>query len=184
MTMGVPSQEPNPLDNPDLFDVIELAGVESPGVVKLSGHDDKTTWDVKSGSGLKGASLTRKGTPPPEFTATFFLADTDDFNDWPAFRDAINSSVTGTTKALDIYHPDLAANGIHSVVKGTIGGTVHDGKGGQTIVVKFQVYAPPVKAAGSPSGSKSKPANDPNAAANAELAALTKQYQSTPWGTL
>jgi len=184
------SIEPNPHDNPDLFDSVELAGVKSPGVVKLSGHDDKTSWDVKAGSGQAGASLTRKGTPPVEFTATFYLATSEEQDAWAYFRDVIKSSVAGTTKALDIYHPDLEANGIKSVVKGTIGGVVHDGKGGQTIAVKFQVYAPPVKAAGSPSGSASKAKRegktvvDPNAAANAELAALTAQYQATPWGTL
>ncbi len=181
-------REPNPWDDPDLFDSIDLGGLRSPGVVKLSGHDDKTTWDVKAGSGQTGATMTRKGTAPPEFTATFFLADNDDIGAWPAFRDQINSTVVGSTKALDVYHPDLAASQIHSVVKGTIGGVTHDGKGGQTIVVKFQVYAPPVKATGTPNGSasksKSNAAPDPNAEANAELAALTKQYQATPWGTL
>ncbi len=180
-------REPNPHDDPELFDTFDLGGMRSPGVTKWSGHDDKTTWDVKAGSGQAGASLTRKGTPPPEITATIFLADDDDIAAWPDFRTQIQSTVTGTTKALDIYQPDLAANGIHSVVKGTIGGVTHDGKGGQTIVVKFQVYAPPVKATGSPSGSSTKKTNaapDPNAAANAELAALTKQYQATPWGTL
>lgn len=180
------SAEPNPHDNPELFDHVELAGATSPGVVKLSGHDDKTMWDVKAGSGQSGASLTRKGAPPPEFTATFYLADGDEIDAWFYFRALINSSVAGETTALDIYHPDLEANGIKSVVKGTIGGTVHDGKGGQTIAVKFQVYAPPVKAAGSPSGSTrtGKTTVDPNAAANAELAALTATYAKTPWGTL
>ena len=181
------SAEPNPHDNPDLFDSIELGGARSPGVVKLSGHDDKTVWDVKAGSGQAGASLTRKGTPPPEFTATFYLATNEEQDEWFYFRALIQSSVKGDTKALDIYHPDLEANGIRSVVKGTIGGVVHDGKGGQTVAVKFQVYAPPVKAAGSPSGSKARTGKtvvDPNAAANAELAALTAQYKATPWGTL
>jgi hypothetical protein len=110
------------------------------------------------------------------------MANEEQIGQWVDFREAINATVKGTTvTAVDIYHPDLARNGIKSVVKGTIGGTTYDGKGGQTIVVTFQVYAPPVAAGGSPSGSKSNK-NDPNAAANAELAALTAQYKATPWG--
>lgn len=176
-------REPNPIEDEELFNSIELGGVRSPGTVKLSGHDDKTDWDVKAGAGQKGATMTRKGEVPPSFKAAFYLADLEDIGAWPPFRDLIRSTVAGTTKALDIYHPDLEANRIHSVVKGTIGGVVHDGKGGQTITVDFQVYAPPVKAGGSPSGSSSNAkAPDPNAAANAELARLTAQYQATPWG--
>lgn len=179
--------EPSPITDEEIFNVIELAGVESPGVVTLSGHDSIVEWDVKSASGQKGASLTKKTEKPREFTASFYLADQDDFDDWPAFRDVINSSVAGKVpKALDIYHPDLESNGFKSVVKASIAGVKHDGKGGQTYVVKFQEYAPPIASGGSPTGSASKPKTtaDPNAAANAQLAALTAQYQATPWGTL
>ena len=170
------------MNDPELFDAIDLGGATSPGTVTLSGHDDKVEWDVKAGSGQKGATMTRKGGVPIAFKAAFFLADEEQIAAWHEFRAVIESTVTGTPKAIDIYHPDLESQGIRSVVKGTVGGTVHDGKGGQTITVTFQVYAPPVAAAGTPSGSKAKKGPDPNAAANAELAALTKQYQETPWG--
>lgn len=100
-----------------------------------------------------------------------------------AAQAAVAPKPSAAFRALDIYHPDLAANDIKSVLKGLIGGVVHDGKGGQTIVVKFQEYRPPVAIGGSPSGSKtSSHATDPNAAANAELERLTAQYQATPWG--
>lgn len=175
-------REPDPINDAELFDTIDLGGVFSPGTVKLSGHNDKVGWDVKAGSGQKGASMTRKGAVPPEFTATVFLATEEQIALWPAFRTAINATVAGkAAKAVDIYHPDLASVGITSVVKAEIGGVVHDGKGGQTIAVKFQVYAPPVATGGSPSGSKAKKGPDPNAAALAELAALTEEYKRTPW---
>ena len=181
---------PNPIDNESLYNSVILAGVASPGKVTLSGHDRRTNWDVKAGPNLDGATVTRKDTKPIEFTATFYLVydkaqDVNDLDGWPPFQAAIESSVSGPTpKALDIYHPDLASNGIRSVVKATIGGVQHDGKGGQTIVVKFQEYKPPKIRSGSPTGSKSSTssANDPNAAAQAQLAALTAQYQQTPWG--
>jgi hypothetical protein len=68
-------------------------------------------------------------------------------------------------------------------VLGSIGGTIHDGKGGRTIVVKLQEYKPPKPKGGSPTGAGGFKAGsqDPNAAANAEIAALTAQYKATPW---
>lgn len=177
--------EPSPLWDEELFNSIELAGVKSPGTVKLSGHDRKINWDVKAGKGQSGASTTLKDIPLIEFTAAFYLADEEDFQDWTAFRELINSTVSGATpKALDIYHPSLAANKIKSVVLASMGGDVFDGKGGKTVTVKFQEYAPPKKKGGAPRGGSSKPSAvvDPNAAANAELARLTEQYKNTPWG--
>ncbi len=180
-------QAPNPIDNEDLYTGIFLAGVRSPGRVTLSGHDRKVGWDIKKGAGQSGATTTRSSEEPVEFTASFYLVKDvaqgiDDFADWPAFLDLINSTVAGKTpKALDVYHPDLASNDIKSVVKGTVLGTVHDGKGGQTIAVKLLEYRPPKPAGGTPSGSATKKP-DPNADVKAELAKLTAEYQKTPWG--
>jgi hypothetical protein len=178
---------PNPIDNEELYNQIELGNLKSPGKVTLSGHDRKIDWDVKVGPNMSGASTTLKGVPPVEFTATFYLVQdvaqgVDDFADWPAFLNLINSTVSGKKpKALDIYHPDLAANDIRSVVKKGVGGMVHDGKGGATVAVTFLEYKPPKPKTVTPLGSK-KAEVDPNAAAKEELARLTKQYQETPWG--
>lgn len=180
--MAMP-REPNPLEDEDLFDSFILGGVTSPGQVKsIAGHDRKINWDVKAGSGQSGASTTLKDIPLIEFTITLFFATLEDFGAWFSFRDHVNSTISGAKpKALDIYYPDLASNGITSVVLSSMGGVVHDGKGGQTVSIKFQEYKPPKPKGGSPSGSKAK-GPDPNAAANAELAALTAQYAATPWG--
>jgi hypothetical protein len=179
----------NPLDHPEAYEHIVLAGKRSPGVVTLSGHDRKIGWDIKKGPGQSGATTTRTSEDPVEFTCTFYLVrddvqGIDDLQEWPTFLALIDSTVSGPTpKALDIYHPDLIIQGISSVVKGTVVGTVHDGKGGQTIAVKFLEYKPPKPKKGSPSGSKTKPKakSDPNQAALDELAKLTDQYNSTPW---
>lgn len=170
---------PNPIDNPDLYDRIQLGGVKSPGVVTLSGHDRVIKWDVKSGPSLSGAVTSLKEVPPIEFSASFYLADADDFADWVSFQAVIESTVNGTkTKALPIYHPDLASQvpPISSVVKASVAGVVHDKQGGQTIVVKFQEYRPPKPKSTAPVG------KDPDAALLAELKELTEQYKKTPWG--
>lgn len=180
---------PNPIDDEDLYDSLELGGVRSPGKLTLSGHNDVNKWDIKSGSGQKGATMTLKARDPATFLATFYLVrDTaigvDDFADWDAFLEVVNSTTSGATpKALDVYHPDLEEVGIRSVVKAEVIGSVHDGKGGVTKSVKFTEYLPPKKKGGTPSGSKSSAkAPDPNQAAKDELAKLTAEYQRTPWG--
>jgi hypothetical protein len=180
---------PNPIDDPELYKSIILAGVPSPGQVTLSGVERKVNWDIKTAPGQSGATTTLKDIPPAEFTANFYLVrddalGIDDFEDWPAFQKLIDSTVADAKpKALDCYHPDLAALDIKSVVKAGVGGVVHDGKGGQTISVRFLEYKPPKKKGGSPSGSKTKPKKpDPDQAALDELARLTDEYKKTPWG--
>ena len=65
----------------------------------------------------------------------------------------INSTLTGSKpSAVDIYHPDLAANDIKSVVKASVGGMTYDGKGGALVVVRFQEYRPVKKQGGTPLG--------------------------------
>lgn len=184
----MPPVEPNPIEDEDLFDTIELGGQTSPGQVKsITGHDRKINWDVKEGEGQSGASSTLKSIPLRAPVVTFYLATLEDIAQWSLFREQCLSTITGATpKALDIYHPDLAAYEVRSVTLANMGAPQHDGKGGQTIAVTFQEYAPPKPKGGSASGSASKSkknaAPDPNAAANAELAALTQQYKQTPWG--
>ncbi len=172
--------EPDPKDD-DSFDFLELGGVESPGVVKLSGHDRKVNLDVKAGSGQVGASMTLKDIPPIPFTGTIYMADDEDFDDWPAFRDQCESTFIPKLRGLEIYHPDLASQKITSVTVTSIGGIQHDGKGGRTAVIAFQEYKPPKPKTGTVSGSSaSKAKADPNAAALKELADLTDQYKAIP----
>jgi hypothetical protein len=174
---------PNPLDDETLYAVFTLGQSASPGYIKsISGHDSKVNWDVKAGTGQSGASVTLKDIPLRTVKIDIVLSDEDDYAAWDDFRDVIESTVAGTTpKALEVYHPELAAVGITSVVKGNISGPKYDGKGGAIYTIELQEYRPPKPKGGSPSGTK-KPTNDPNAAANAELAALTAQYAATPWG--
>jgi len=164
---------PNPVDSPDLYNVIELAGRKSPGIVTLSGHDRNEKWDIKPADGSAGASTTYKGEEIAQFQASFYLVkdptqDLNEFADWESFAALIRSSLPtgGKPKALTIYHPDLAANDIKSVCKASIGGMAHDGNGGATVVVKFLEFRPPKKKGGAPkststSSTTAKP--DPNA---------------------
>jgi hypothetical protein len=177
---------PNPVDQPELFDSIVLAGVRSPGIVTLSGHDRNEKWDVKEADGRGGASTTHKGEQVAQFTASFYLLKDpvlglDEFAQWDVFSAVIRSSLprTGKPVALDISHPDLYKNDIKSVSKASIGGMTHDGKGGATVVVKFIEFRPPKKRGGTPASSKAAAAKvDPNADLKAEVAALLQKAQA------
>lgn len=177
----------NPLDHESAYDSIVLAGVRSPGRVTLSGHDRSYDWDVKKAKGAQGASTTYNGEEPSDaIVATFFLVrddaeGIDDLEEWPDFLGVVKSALaSGSVKALDVYHPDLVANGITQVVPKKIGGVVHDGKGGQTIAITFLEYKAPKPAGGAVRGSKKKP--DPDQALLDEIGKLTTQYKATPWG--
>lgn len=172
------STEPNPLDCEGIYDTILLRGVTSPGVVTLSGHERAAAWDVQAGVGVRGGNTRLKSLPPGSFTATFYLSDRAEFDAWASFRDLIFSSVSGPSPiGLEIYHPDLVVNGFRTVSLATMGGVVHDHKGGQTIAVKFQEYAPPKPVKPIPK------VKDPRVTAReAEIARLTAQNERTPWG--
>ncbi len=173
---------PNPIDHGELYDSVQLAGRRSPGLVTLSGHDRNQKWDVKAADGAGGASTTYKGEEIAQFTASFYLVldpvlGLDEFEEWATFAAIIRSSLPpkGKPKALDIYHPDLAANDIKSVCQASISGMVHDGKGGATVTVKFLEYRPAKKKGGTPSGSTTKATTkppDPNADLKAQVASL------------
>lgn len=179
----------NPYDFPDAYDALIIAGVKTPGVVTLSGHQRTYNWDVKEGQGQSGASTTLKGDKPSEITASFYLLaknpddpDRDEFQEWAEIAGLLRSSVTGTKpKALEVYHPDLIANWIGAVVLSEMGGLVHDGKGGATVTVKLLEYRPPKPAGGSPKKAATKKP-DPDQAKLDEIAKLTDQYKQTPWG--
>lgn len=158
----------DPFNGEDVWNKIVVAGIESPGVVRLSGHDRKIAWDIKEGTGQDGATTSRKGKPIGEFDAEFELSndptspDSNDFDDWDSFQALLETSVSGKDPvALDIYHPDLARNHFSSVVLGSIGAMSLDGKGGGKIKVHFLEYNPPKKkAATGANGSKSKTEGD------------------------
>jgi len=174
---------PNPIDNPDLYDSIELAGRRSPGVVTLSGHDRNHKWDVKPADGANGASTTHKGEEITQFQASFYLVKDpvlglDEFALWETFAAIIRKSIpkVGSPTALKIYHPDLAANDIKTISHATIGGMTHDGKGGATVVVKFLEYRP-IKKKTSSGSPLPKPLEkpDPNADLKAQVRDLTNE---------
>jgi hypothetical protein len=179
-----------PYEQGETLDYIVLGATRSPGVVKLIGHDRDQNWDVQAAKGSTGASSTLEGEPVGQFQASFYLASSpgddgvSDFDRWEDFQRLIESTTSGPKPtALPIYHPDLARNRFTEVSNGGVGGMLHDGRGGATVIVKFIEYRPPKpkpaakaqpkaggsSAAGARTGVTTIERPDPNAAAKAKL---------------
>jgi hypothetical protein len=181
-----------PTDDPNDIDTHLLGTTRSPGKVVFSGHDRLKNWDIQKAKGTQGGSSQLNGDDVGTFKATYSLADdgTDppgegQFDQWENFQKLIESMTNGPTPfALSIYHPDLARNKYTKVSNGGVGGMVRDGKGGATVVVTYTEYKPPkpkaaakptAKSGGSRGGNSAALAEDPNAAAKRELAALVQE---------
>jgi hypothetical protein len=168
---------------PDLFASIMINTTWTPGKVTLSGHNRAQSFEEQRPKGKTGWNTVHHGPKPFAFTASFFLADADDLDQWEIVQKLLESSLSGPKpKVLYLYHPDLIRNKILDAVVEEIGGFVHDGKNGTTVAVKFREYRPPKeRPATKPAAGKPRTGDtsiDPNAAAKRELAALLDQAKA------
>lgn len=163
----------NPIDHPEVWDRVVVAGVASPGYCKIKQHARKNEWDIKRGKGAKGATITYVQRPPMQFTIEFYAGYYDisgaggpsDFAAWDAFLPLLQYDPTKKTpQAIDIYHPALADVDLSSVVTESIGGWEDAGDNLFKREIAFLEYFPPParSAVGGPTGSKSAtPGNGP-----------------------
>jgi hypothetical protein len=153
----------NPFDDPREFDYVTVAGQVSPGVCVVSGAGLKEGWEVKTGKGIKGATLTRTHRPPIEFTLEFTLYDADTWDAWEAFESVFEyDPVKKTGNAVEISHPLLARRHITSAVTKELGQPVYDPAATWwKVKIDMIQYSPPPKknATGTPGGSTSSSAS-------------------------
>lgn len=139
----------NPFDHPEVYDVVQIGGVRSPGVIKpggITGFKREHEWDIKKGKGAQGASLSYVQRPPAQGSITFTLVDRIHFEQWEDFRPQFLYDPTKTNpQAVDIFHPVLADLGIGSVVANSISQFENDGYGEWHCTVDFTEYFPPPK---------------------------------------
>lgn len=146
----------NPLDNPQVYDVIQLGLVTSPGICVVSGFKRQHTWDRKNGKGVKGGTSTLTAIPPVSGSVKFFLWQPSHWDEWELFRPLfLHDPTRKAVQAVDIYYPSLARIGIKSVVCEDIGAEEPEGLGKWSITVQLLEYYPPAKKSvvGTPSGS-------------------------------
>lgn len=183
----------NPLDNPEVWDVVVISGVTSPGIIKdgTLGEWKRThDFDVKKGKGTLGATVTFTSKPPAEGSITFLLWTPDHFTAWDSFLPLLKYDPTKkAASAVDIYHPALDAIDIASVVCTKIGNVMHEGKQLYSITVDFLEYFPtpnasavstPTGATGTPPppNNPGNPPANPGSAEEQQIAALLKQAQA------
>jgi hypothetical protein len=177
----------NPHDNEDLYRSIVVGGKTSPGIVTLSGHDNRHNWDTKTMKEQDGAESTYLGSPVCQFEARFKLVvdyhtGVDQFALWDEFQRVLEKLNSGNKPlAVSIYHPDLARLRITEVQLASIGGMTHDDKGDGYVSVKFLEHRHPKKKAATtakvvPNATFKPVDNGPNAAREKELRDLRLEY--------
>lgn len=160
----------NPIDHPEVYDVVRIGGVTSPGVIKpggITGFKREHEWDIKTGKGTQGASLSYVQRPPSQGSITFTLVDRIHFEQWEDFRPQFKYDPTKTNpQAVEIFHPVLADLDIHSVVANSISQLENDGVGEWHCTVDFTEYFPPPKKSAVATPTTSKTDTNPQTAAN------------------
>jgi len=183
----------DPIDNPNAWMVLLVENQPTPGwITNMSGFGLKTGWDVKTGKGAKGASITLTNQPPSKGSITWTIGGQFarlHFSQWaeflPRFKYAPDKNAS--TNAVAVYHPALADLGVTSVVVEEIGMWQHMGRVKYERKIDFIVWTPPPAASivstptrasetsgSSPKGSQPDPVAD---AEQARIAALLKQAQ-------
>jgi hypothetical protein len=182
---------PNPNTDPTTYNVLVLASLPSPGVVKLEGVERETGWDQQEAQGQDGANSVKKGSKLVKFTARWKLTKDESRNDfaaWETWSKVLDAPVDSkSSKALDAYHPQLAEVKCRSVVL-TKRGTIKPGEGTETglgiVECEFLEFNPPKPApATTPNGSAVRGRtleviDDPNADVKDQLAQRQKTLQA------
>lgn len=146
----------NPVETPEFYDHLIIAGVETPGVVKIDGASRPYKWDVKEGKGTSGGTTTFQGAGVPKVKVTLTMWLPEHFAAWDDLRTALQASLSKAVTALDVLYPDLSELDIFSCVVEDIGQVKRVKQGDTLSTVDFSLieYHPPKKAGGNPSGSK------------------------------
>ena len=153
----------NPIDNAQDYDFCEVNGEENPGIIApggVTGFKRDTEWETKKGKGTKGGTATLVQLPPSKGSIKFLLWTAAHFEAWDqTFRKQFKYDPTKKTKnAVDIFHPILAKQSVHSVVTESIGPETPEGQGRWSITIDLLEYLPPPKktVTGTPGGSGGK----------------------------
>jgi hypothetical protein len=134
----------DPLLQPGAWDVLDAAGVISPGVARLiAGGGREYVWDIRQAPGTQGYVMTYRGWKAGEditFRFTFFehpqgsTYQVSFYNQVQSFYDVwVPLWALDARKLLPqptaVYHPSLAANDIENLVCKRIGPLETDDKG-------------------------------------------------------
>jgi len=139
----------DPTTNPNAWMVLLVENQPTPGwITSMTGFGLKTGWDVKTGKGAKGASITLTNQPPSKGSITWTVGGQYApllFSKWaeflPKFKYQPDKNLP--TSAVAVYHPALADVGVTSVVVEEIGIWQHMGRQKYERKIDFIVWTPP-----------------------------------------
>ncbi len=118
----------DPILNPTWWDVVNVAGVVSPGLCEVGEFTKGNEWDVKKGKGSDGATLTYVQRKPAKGKLKFYLWTSQHFVQWSTFYANFKYDPTKKdVQAVEIFHPSLAAIELHAFVTEDITNIVHEG---------------------------------------------------------
>ena len=133
---------------PSTWDVIQIAGITSPGIVRLSGFDRKFVWDKKRGKGAQGVDLSYVGKDIAQGRFVFEAWTEAHFEAWETFIPLFKYDPTRETlEAVEVWNPLLSDVDITQIVVESIGPFEHQGAGLWRRAVNVLEWKPPPKAA-------------------------------------
>lgn len=137
----------NPIDSPELFDIVFIGGIQAPGIVSaesLESFKKAHEWDVKKGKGSIGGTTTFVQRPPTKGYLEFWLWESDHWTQWADFLPLLKYDPTKKTpQAVDIYHPSLAEIDLTAVVTESVGAVYKIGPGWYARKIDFLEFFPP-----------------------------------------
>lgn len=177
----------NPLEAPEAWDKLNVAGVDNPGLFSLAGGGGRLyRWEVKDPAGGQGGFVTYRGWKLSEnIKAKFqFWTATQIAEFYGSFLPLLQYDATKQApKPVDVFHPALLANGITSVVVNEIGPLTDESQGKQlwSVTIDLTEYGPPPKknATSTPDGAKASSGDGTKPSAqdeqDAEIEALLEE---------
>lgn len=148
ITSGGGSGNQDPISAPQSWDVVIIAGITSPGLLKrIEGFDRKSGFQEKKGKGSIGATLTYVQKPPARGKLVFEAWTSAHFQAWQTtflqlflFNPAAGQSAD--EQAFSISHPALDDIQLSSVVCEGVTPWKHAGKGRYVREVELIEFVP------------------------------------------
>lgn len=178
----------DPEHGAELWEVLRIGTMRSPGVARVSGPGLVVGWDIQNASAQSGAVTKRINEPLKEFEIEIDLSNEQDeygfsdFDRWDEFQAYLEEMIAPGKKpfARDVYHPDLARVHITAATVKSIGMVALDGRGGGKVKVQFIEHRPPKP--NRPVASTKTEGDKKIDAANAEIKALQDEYKKLDGG--
>lgn len=154
----------------------------TPGICEIVNASSLRRWDVPEGFGIAGADMKYNGLKVAKFSVRLSLYSVADWAAWDAFRRAVltppkRQHSKGSSGAMDIEHPVLAAVDIRACVVEEVLAPEQVDDGVWSIVIKCIEWRKPQPALARPAGPAATPV-DERTADEIELDRRREQYQA------